>query len=127
MAGVTSQLIDYVRRTSVVPDPREYDVVVSAGEQVTCGLMALALKKLGLPAQSWLAWQIPILSHETFMKGKIKEIDTTRLKACLAGGGLPVVAGFQGLTPKNSLATLGRGGSDLTAVALARDPKSRSM
>ncbi len=124
MAGVTDQLIGYVRQVAVAPDAREYDMVVSAGEQVTCGLMALVLKNMGIPAQSWLGWQIPIITTDTHTQGRICEVDKNRLAECLDKGIVPVVAGFQGMTSNQAITTLGRGGSDLTAVALAATLKA---
>ena len=104
MAGVTNQLVDWTRETSRVHDAREYDVVVSSGEQVTCGLLALALQDLGVDARSWLGWQVPL---------------RTEIRRRLAQGQVAVVAGFQGIGPRGRITTLGRGGSDTSAVALA--------
>ncbi|MBA4750120.1 MAG: aspartate kinase [Alphaproteobacteria bacterium] len=119
MAGMTDQLDRYVYDVSLAPDLREYDVVVSSGEQVTCGLMALALKSMGLPASSWLSWQVPVRASADFSQSRVKEIDPVRLQEALSRGMIPVVAGFQGVTDTQDLTTFGRGGSDITAVALA--------
>lgn len=121
MQGVTDQLESYVSKLSLLPHPEERDAVLSAGEQIACGLMALALQNLGLKASSWLSWQIPIHadSSGTDLEGRIQSIETDKLKTYLAEGGIPVIAGFQGINTSERLTTLGRGGSDITAVALA--------
>jgi aspartate kinase len=119
MAGVTNQLIDWTRETSRVHDAREYDVVVSSGEQVTAGLLALALQDLGVDARSWLGWQIPVRTDGVHGKARIETIDVTELRRRLARGQVAVVAGFQGIGPRGRITTLGRGGSDTSAVALA--------
>jgi aspartate kinase len=119
MAGVTDQLVGYVTEMARLYDAKEYDAVVCSGEQVTSGLMALALQSVGVPARSWLAWQVPIRTDAAHGKARIVGIDTTQLEGCLEAGTVAVVAGFQGLAPGNRLATLGRGGSDTSAVALA--------
>lgn len=119
MAGMTDQLDRYVHDVSLAPDLREYDVVVSSGEQVTCGLMALALKSMGLPASSWLSWQVPVRASADFSQSRVKDIEPARLQEALQRRMIPVVAGFQGVTDTHDLTTFGRGGSDITAVALA--------
>jgi aspartate kinase len=119
MAGTTNQLIEWTRRMSTVHDAREYDVVVSSGEQVTAGLMTLALHDLGVDARSWLGWQMPIRTDGVHGKARIEEIEVTELGRRLAQGQVAVVAGFQGLGPRGRVTTLGRGGSDTSAVALA--------
>jgi aspartate kinase len=119
MAGVTNQLVRYVNAISPLHDPREYDVVVASGEQVTAGLLAMALQERGVPARSWLGWQIRFRTDEAHGKARISGIDDGALEAGLARGEVPVVAGFQGVTVNNRITTLGRGGSDTTAVALA--------
>src|SRR6267378_1268360 len=119
MAGVTNQLVGWTRETSRVHDAREYDVVVSAGEQVTAGLLALALQDLGIDARSWLGWQIPIRTDGVHGKARIEAIDVTEIRRRLAQGQVAVVAGFQGVGPRGRITTLGRGGSDTSAVALA--------
>jgi aspartate kinase len=119
MAGVTNQLVDWVTKTATLHDAREYDVVVASGEQVTAGLTALALQALGVPARSWLGWQIPLRTDGVHGKARIQEIDTAELIRRFADGQVAVVAGFQGVGPDTRITTLGRGGSDTSAVALA--------
>lgn len=119
MAGVTNQLVSYVDRTSPIYDTREYDAVVSSGEQITAGLMALRLQELGISARSWLGWQIPIRTDDIHGKARIQNIETAEIERRLADGQVAVVAGFQGLAPTGRITTLGRGGTDTTAVALA--------
>ncbi|HJU18326.1 MAG TPA: aspartate kinase [Stellaceae bacterium] len=119
MAGATNQLVGWTRAVSTLHDAREYDAVVSSGEQVTAGLMAMALQSLGVDARSWLGWQIPIRTDGMHGKARIEAIETDEIRRRLAAGQVAVVAGFQGLGPRGRIATLGRGGSDLTAVALA--------
>jgi aspartate kinase len=119
MAGTTNQLVDWTRQMNPLHDAREYDVVVASGEQVTAGLMALALQTLGVDARSWLGWQLPISTDEVHSKARIDAIETAELARRLSLGQVGVVAGFQGLGPKGRITTLGRGGSDTTAVALA--------
>ncbi|MEQ9813592.1 MAG: aspartate kinase [Azospirillaceae bacterium] len=119
MAGVTNQLVDYCTRMSPVHDAREYDAVVASGEQVTAGLLAIALHDLGVAARSWLGWQVPIRTDDAHGKARIVEIDAAELDRRLTTGEVAVLAGFQGVTERNRIATLGRGGSDTSAVALA--------
>jgi aspartate kinase len=119
MAGVTNQLVDWTRETSQVHDAREYDVVVSSGEQVTAGLLALALQDVCVDARSWLGWQIPVRTDGVHGKARIEAIDVTEIRRRMAGAQVAVVAGFQGIGPRGRITTLGRGGSDTSAVALA--------
>ncbi|WP_029012202.1 aspartate kinase [Niveispirillum irakense] len=119
MSGVTNQLVDYCRQISRVHDQAEYDAVVASGEQVTSGLLAIALQEIGIPARSWQGWQIPLIADETHGKSRIERIETTPLSENMSQGVVGVVAGFQGVTEKGRIATLGRGGSDTSAVALA--------
>jgi len=119
MAGATNQLVAWVREASPLHDPREYDQVVATGEQVTCGLAALCLQELGVPSRSFLGWQVPLRTDSQHGKARILEIPAANLEAALARGEVAVVAGFQGLAPDGRVATLGRGGSDTTAVAMA--------
>lgn len=119
MAGVTNQLVDYVNQIDSVFDPEEYDVVVSSGEQSNAGLMALSIQGLGIKSQSFLGWQIPIQTDAIHSKARIVNIDTAKLENCLNAGKVAVVPGFQGVGFNDRITTLGRGGSDLTAVALA--------
>ncbi|PCI56844.1 MAG: aspartate kinase [Alphaproteobacteria bacterium] len=119
MSGVTNTLVEYCGEISPMHDLREYDTVVSSGEQITAGLMAMALQKRGVSARSWLGWQIPILTDNIHGKARIENIDTQELHKRLDLGEVAVVPGFQGVTEHNRVATLGRGGSDTSAVALA--------
>ena len=119
MAGVTNELVDYTGQMGVLTDAREYDVVVSSGEQSNAGLMALALQNFGIQARSWLGWQIPIRTDDMHGKARISGIDTENLVNRLEVDEVAVVPGFQGMGPDSRVTTLGRGGSDLTAVALA--------
>lgn len=119
MAGATDRLVERAREMARVYDTREYDVVVSAGEQVTVGLMALALQALGLEARSWLGWQVPIRTDDTHGRARIRAVEAGAVERWMEGGGVAVVAGFQGLGPDGRVTTLGRGGSDTSAVALA--------
>jgi len=119
MSGVTNQLVDYCRQIAKVHDQAEYDAVVASGEQVTSGLLAIALQEIGIPARSWQGWQIPLIADDTHGKSRIERIDTTHLSDNMSTGVVGVVAGFQGVTEAGRIATLGRGGSDTSAVALA--------
>ena len=119
MAGVTNQLVAWTNSFGALPDQQEYDTVVASGEQVTAGLTALALRELGLKARSFLGWQVPIETDDAHGKARIAAIPTAALDGAIAAGEIPVVAGFQGVAPGGRVATLGRGGSDTSAVALA--------
>jgi len=119
MAGATNQLVAWVNQVAPLHDAREYDAVVASGEQVTAGLMALALQQLGIVARSWLGWQLPLVTDAAHGKARIERIETAQLAERMARGEVAVVAGFQGIGPDNRVATLGRGGSDTSAVALA--------
>ncbi|MCC6598299.1 MAG: aspartate kinase [Alphaproteobacteria bacterium] len=119
MSGMTNQLIGYCEAISNIYDLREYDAVVSSGEQITAGLMALALQKRGVMARSWLGWQIPFRTDNTHGRARIEGIETAELHKRLDEGEVAVVPGFQGVTSRNRISTLGRGGSDTSAVALA--------
>lgn len=120
MAGVTNQLIEYTRAAARLCDLREYDAVVSSGENVTAGLLAVVLQDLGVAARSWQGWQIPMITDAAHGSARILRIETAELERRLATGEVAVVAGFQGLEPeRNRITTLGRGGSDTSAVALA--------
>lgn len=124
MAGATNQLVAWTQEISKLPDDREYDTVVASGEQVTAGLMALALQSLGIDARSWLGWQIPICTDGVHGKARIESIETGELERLLGEGQVAVVAGFQGLGADGRITTLGRGGSDTSAVALAAELKA---
>ena len=119
MAGVTDQLVGWTRDMAPNCDTAEYDVVVSSGEQVTSGLVALALQRLGIDARSWLGWQLPVRTSASHARARILEIETGDIRQLMETGGVPVVAGFQGLSPEGRITTVGRGGSDTLAVALA--------
>lgn len=120
MAGTTNQLVKWCQELSPLHDAREYDVVVATGEQVTIGLTAIALQAVGVDARSWLGWQVPIVTDDAHGKARVEAIDGAALIRRMEAGQVPVVAGFQGVeTTRNRITTLGRGGSDLSAVALA--------
>ncbi|HSE75708.1 MAG TPA: aspartate kinase, partial [Dongiaceae bacterium] len=119
MAGATNQMVAWCSELSPLHDAREYDVVVASGEQVTSGLMAIALQSIGVNARSWLGWQIPVETDDAHGKARIAGIRIAELEARFAQGQVAVVAGFQGVGPDNRVTTLGRGGSDTSAVALA--------
>ncbi len=124
MSGVTNQLVKYCNEIDKLHDAREYDAVVASGEQVTSGLLAIALQSIGIPARSWAGWQIPIHTDDTHSKARIVSIDTTQMEKSMQTGEVAVVAGFQGVTKDGRIATLGRGGSDTSAVALAAAVKA---
>jgi len=119
MAGETDRLLSLAYEITPEPTPRELDMLVATGEQVTASLLALTLQALGYPAEALLGYQIPILTDGLHTRARIRDIKTERLKAILSQGKVAVVAGFQGVTENGDLTTLGRGGSDTTAVALA--------
>ena len=119
MSGSTNQLVKWVNEISPLHDAREYDAVVATGEQVTIGLLALALQELGVNARSWMGWQIPVRTDGVHGKARIEGIDCAELIRRFADKQVAVVAGFQGIGPDNRVTTLGRGGSDTSAVALA--------
>ena len=120
MAGVTNQLVSWVREASPLHDAREYDAIVATGEQVTAGLLAIVLQSMGITARSWQGWQIPIVTDNAHGVARIKEIPGDRVRARLEQGEVAVITGFQGLEPeRNRVSTLGRGGSDTSAVAVA--------
>jgi aspartate kinase len=119
MAGETDRLVNFCREANALYDPAEYDVVVASGEQVTSGLLAITLQGLGCRARSWLGWQLPIRTTEAHAKARIETIDGDGLKASLAAGEIAVIPGFQGMGEDGRVTTLGRGGSDTSAVAVA--------
>ena len=119
MAGETDRLVNFCREANALYDPAEYDVVVAAGEQITSGLLALTLQALGCKARSWLGWQLPIHTDNAHAKARIESIDTDAILASMGAGEIAVIPGFQGLTEDNRITTLGRGGSDTSAVAVA--------
>lgn len=119
MAGVTDELVGWCQQLSPLHDAREYDAVVATGEQVSAGLFAIALQAAGVEARSWQGWQIPIVTDGAHGAARIRSIEGKELLRRMAIGQVPVVTGFQGLGPDGRVATLGRGGSDTSAVALA--------
>ena len=119
MAGETNRLVDLCRLAAPMHDAREYDSVVAAGEQVSTGLLAITLQTMGVNARSWLGWQIPVRTNDGHAAARITEIDRTILDERFAQGQVAVIAGFQGIGPDNRITTLGRGGSDTSAVAVA--------
>jgi len=119
MAGATNQLVAWCQALSPLHDAREYDTVVATGEQVTTGLLAIALQAIGVEARSWAGWQIPLRTDNAHGAARISTIEANDLIRLMEGGQVAVVAGFQGLAPDNRISTLGRGGSDTSAVALA--------
>jgi aspartate kinase len=120
MAGVTNQLVAWVKEASPLYDAREYDAVVATGEQVTAGLLAITLQSMGLKARSWSGWQVPVKTNAAHGSARILEIPGRELKSRIDGGEIAVVTGFQGIEPgENRISTLGRGGSDTSAVAIA--------
>jgi len=124
MSGMTNQLVGYCREAAMMHDAREYDTVVAAGEQITIGLLSICLQEMGIPARSFLGWQVPIHTNDVHGAARIETIDTEALEKCLSEGRVAVVAGFQGLGSDNRITTLGRGGSDTSAVALAAAVKA---
>jgi aspartate kinase len=119
MAGKTNELVGWVRETATLYDAREYDAVVSSGENVTAGLMALTLQEMGVPARSWQGWQVPLHTGSSHGAARIVSIETDKLIQKFGEGLHAVIAGFQGISPEGRVTTLGRGGSDTSAVAFA--------
>ena len=120
MSGKTNELVGWVEETAPLYDAREYDAIVSSGENVTAGLMALRLQQMDIPARSWQGWQVPLLTNSAHSAARIEEIPTDNINGKFAEGmKVAVVAGFQGISPDGRITTLGRGGSDTTAVAFA--------
>lgn len=119
MSGVTNDLIDLVKTTSETPSYSEYDVILSTGEQVTSALLATALNNLNIKARSWLGWQVPIISDNSYGKAVIEEIKTDNVLEFLKKNQVAIISGFQGVSKENRITTLGRGGSDTSAVAIA--------
>ena len=119
MAGETNKLVAWTRELSPLHDAREYDAVVAAGEQITAGLMAVALSAIGVSARSWLGWQVPVRTSSMHGSARILSVETSLLDRRIEDGQVAVVAGFQGVADDNRITTLGRGGSDTSAVAIA--------
>ena len=124
MAGETDRLVNFAREAHALYDPAEYDVVVASGEQVTSGLLALTLQSLGTKARSWLGWQLPIRTIEAHAKARVDSIDGEALLASMAEGTIAVIPGFQGVSAEGRVTTMGRGGSDTSAVAVAAAVKA---
>jgi aspartate kinase len=124
MAGETDRLVGFCKEASALYDPAEYDVVVAAGEQITSGLLAMTLKAMGVDARSWLGWQLPIRTTEAHAKARVEKIDTGALLAAMGAGQVAVIPGFQGMMADGRVSTLGRGGSDTSAVAVAAAVKA---
>src|SRR5215813_14178578 len=125
MAGVTNQLVAWVREAAPLHDAREYDAVVATGEQITAGLLAIVLQSLGIPARSWQGWQIPIVTDAAHGAARIREIPGEKVRERLEQGEVAVITGFQGIElDRNRISTLGRGGSDTSAVAVAAAVKA---
>ncbi|NNC71962.1 MAG: aspartate kinase [Sphingomonadaceae bacterium] len=124
MAGETDRLVQFCREASSLYDPREYDVVVSSGEQVSSGLLAIMLQSMDVPARSWMGWQLPIQTSDAHSSARISGIDKDILGEAIAGGQVAVIPGFQGVSGDGRVATLGRGGSDTSAVAVAAAMKA---
>jgi aspartate kinase len=132
MAGETNKLLGWTREiakapgsnTAAIPDPREQDVVVTAGEQITAGLLAVALGALGVPARSWMGWQIPIRTTSVHGHARIEGVDPDLMNESMGRGEVAVVAGYQGVAAHDRISTLGRGGSDTSAVAVAAGLKA---
>jgi len=119
MSGETDRLVQLARDITIAPNPREFDVLLSTGEQVTISLLSIALEEKGYPARSYTGPQVHILTDSAFNKARILDVDNKKIRADLAKGRIVVVAGFQGIDSEGNITTLGRGGSDTTAVALA--------
>ncbi len=119
MSGETNRLIALAKEIQAQPDPRELDMIASTGEQVSVGLLAMALKAVGVDAVSYAGWQVPVRTDDAYTKARITAIDDARVRADLDAGRVVVVTGFQGVDPAGNITTLGRGGSDTSAVAVA--------
>ena len=124
MAGETDRLVNFAREAHALYDPAEYDVVVSSGEQVTSGLLALTLQSLGAKARSWLGWQLPVHTTGAHAKARVSSIESEALLASMGEGTIAVIPGFQGLSEDGRVTTMGRGGSDTSAVAVAAAVKA---
>ena len=124
MSGETDRLVNFSREAHALYDPAEYDVVVASGEQVTSGLLAMTLQAMGCKARSWLGWQLPIITDDAHAKARIQTIESDALLASMAAGEIAVIPGFQGVTEGGRITTLGRGGSDTSAVAVAAGIKA---
>jgi aspartate kinase len=119
MSGETNRLIGLAKQIMEHPDPRELDMIASTGEQVSVGLLSMALLAIGKKAVSYAGWQVPIKTDSSYTKARIESIDDAKVKADLAEGKIVIITGFQGVDDKGNLTTMGRGGSDTSAVAIA--------
>ncbi len=119
MSGETDRLVNFCREANALYDPAEYDVVVASGEQVTAGLLAMTLQAMGCKARSWMGWQLPLKTDDAYAKARIEAMDAPDLLSAMAAGEIAVIPGFQGISPEGRITTLGRGGSDTSAVAIA--------
>ncbi|WP_338241687.1 aspartate kinase [Aurantiacibacter hainanensis] len=124
MAGETDRLVNFCREANPLYDPAEYDVVVSSGEQVTAGLLALTLQAMGCKARSWLGWQLPVKTFSAHANARVGEIHAERLAESMANGEIAIIPGFQGVSDLQRITTMGRGGSDTSAVAIAAAVKA---
>lgn len=125
MAGETNRLLGLAKEISSRPDPRELDVIAATGEQVSVGLLAIALKEIGVSARSYTGWQVPVRTDSAFTKARIEAIESARVTSDLSAGIVVIIAGFQGIDSHGDITTLGRGGSDTSAVAVAAAFKAR--
>ncbi|NNE23717.1 MAG: aspartate kinase, partial [Rhizobiales bacterium] len=119
MAGQTDRLVGLSTEAAAMHDAREYDAIVASGEQVTAGLMAIVLQEQGIPARSWAGWQVPIRTDGVHAAARITAIEADQMRKRMEQGQVAVVTGFQGIGPDQRITTLGRGGSDTSAVAIA--------
>ncbi len=125
MAGVTADILNTLKTSGLGDNPKERDVAAAAGEQISAGIFALTLEGMGLRARSWMGWQVPIITSEEAGNAKISKINPENLEKSLKSGEIPVIAGYQGVTKDGRITTLGRGGSDITATALAAALKAK--
>ncbi len=119
MSGETNRLLGLAKEISDRADPRELDQIASTGEQVSVGLLAIALQAIGVKAKSYTGWQVPVTTNSAYTKARIESIDDARVRRDLADGAVVVITGFQGIDAHQNITTLGRGGSDTSAVAVA--------
>ena len=124
MSGKTNELVAWVNEAAKIHDAREYDAVVASGEQVTAGLMAIVLSDMGIPSRSFAGWQVPIHTDDAHGAARITDIDADELVERMGRREVPVITGFQGVAPSGRVTTLGRGGSDTSAVAVAAAVKA---
>ena len=120
MSGVTNKLIKETKKLSNNFDPAEYDALLSTGEQAACALIAGRLKHLGFKARSWMSWQLPIITEGPYSSSRIDRINKNKISNFMRSGGIPIITGFQGINSENRVTTLGRGGTDASAIMLAK-------